>query len=1324
MLDSLVKTRTKACALHGVTPPAFGCLAALAFQDSRSTLSLVILPDGRNLHRIREDLEFFLNLPKEGLPVRRTQTRGHSCPPPPLKGKRQHPGNNAIPPSPCGRGWREAPGEGCNAIQVLSLPELPVEPGDRQAIRLERQLDQIGTLSRLATLHSPLSTPHSTLSSQELGNSSPRFMVVTSLPALVQSLPGKRAILEAEIPLQTGMTCSFTGLIQRLNALGYDHESEVAGPGQFAVRGGIIDLYPVNERMPFRLDFFGDEIEEIRAFEPDTQRSAFQVKSLTAAPPPGHSLPAVPAGILQYLPEEVLWQFWEPRLSEENCPQFFRSNPDDTPLHSNSATHGSNSATHGRDPEPSTRKTVGAGLPRDPRLANSVPSGRLAELLEGRAGKGDAWLAYSALDQESILFDESTQRVSLETEPLEHYRLTKEGGHSCPSIHQEDRQTRDVRPPGLKFFHRLQGWQREGYELILSVQSPGEMDRLKELIDRLVGKDTPLHSNSATHGSVTSPLATGLSRDLFDSSTQVLSNLSAGFRCHFPPNPDDTPLHSNSATHGRDPDLDPNPDPPSLPVCVRRTGRRESLPPRPKGIVFVTDSEIFARPRKRLAMGKPRKIAQPQQVDQLLDFSELVEGDYLVHLQNGICLYRGLSRIDAGQGSREVISLEFDDGIILHLPLHESHLVTRYVGLKKYRPTLGKVGSSRWEKTRRRAEEATLDFAARLLQNQASRDSRKGFAFSADGNWHREFEAAFPYRETPDQLEAIIATKNDQEKPQPMDRLICGDVGYGKTEVALRAAFKAVLDGKQVAILGPTTVLTQQHYNTFRQRMSSFPIFVEMLNRFRTRAEQSKILKDLASGRIDIVVGTHRLLSRDVGFKDLGLLVIDEEHRFGVKHKERLKEYRLNADVLSLSATPIPRTLHMALLGARDLSVIESPPINRRPIETIIKNYHPDTVCRAIIREITRGGQVFYLHNRVQSIHGVAARLEEMLPDVRFAVAHGQMHDRTLERIMSQFVDGEYDVLVTTTIIESGLDIPNANTIIIETADRFGLSQLYQIRGRVGRFDRQAYAYLLLHRHARVLDTARRRLAAIKQYNQLGAGFRIALRDLELRGAGNLLGAEQSGHIAGVGFDLYCQLLKQSIARLKGDQAALRIRGTVQLDFVYMGEGKAPEAPIARDSYQALKQAEIEATRGGVLEARIPPRYLKETRLRIEVYRQLAMAEDLASIEELDRSLVDRYGPYPDTVKALLEVGKIRTLAEEKGIDRVESEGNRLKCRIAGAGKGNFIMPGHRFPRLSHKDPFKKLEEILQFLHRQKVAKHVVNTLVNPANPRQEPKGS
>ena len=1225
MGEPLVRAPKEVCALHGVTPSAFGLLAARAFQNSPFSLSLVVLPEEKKLHRVMEDLEFFLN--HSDLDTRSSfQASGIKHP----ASRAKDGSSSENPPSPSlsrpknmevdGRGWRAAPGEGGNSIQVLPFPELPTQSGRGQALRLDRQLDRIDALSRLSRLF-----PRKKICARHPA----KVMLVTSLPAMAQSLPGRKAFSEAQIPLHAGMTCSFTGLIERLIALGYDHESEVASPGQFAVRGGIIDLYPFNERIPFRLDFFGDEIEEIRAFEPDTQRSAFAVKSLTVAPLLGETLPSVIGGILQYLQEKVLWQFWEPLLGEERFPQFFSDKEGEL---------------------------------------------NLARLLRNRSGKGDAWLAYSALDRESSLFDASIPTVSLETEPLDHY-----SHFSFPASDSKHRESGIQPGSRLKFLHRLQNWQQEGYKLVLSVQSPGEMDRLNEIIS----SDPGLKSLSSIQRNGDTPACQAGRR--VPRPTLVISNLSEGFRCRFPTDFDLDTRFWHSVPDSQHPS--PNIRQPAASIRHREIG-----------LVFATDSEIFGRSRKRLAMGKPRKIAQPQQVDQLLDFSELVEGDYLVHLQNGICLYRGLRRLKVGQGSCEVISLEFDEGITLHLPLHESHLVTRYVGLKKHRPKLGKVGTGRWEKIRRRAEEATLDFAARLLQNQASRDSMKGFACSPDGSWQRDFEAAFPYRETPDQLKAIVATKKDQEKPQPMDRLICGDVGFGKTEVAIRAAFKAVLDGKQVAILGPTTVLTQQHYNTFSQRNSSYPIVVEMLNRFRTRTQQAKILEDLAGGRIDIIVGTHRLLSRDVRFKDLGLIVIDEEHRFGVKHKERIKEYRLNADVLSLSATPIPRTLHLALMGARDLSVIETPPINRRPIETIIRHYDPDTVCEAISREVGRGGQVFYLHNRVQSICAVAARLEEMLPQVRFAVAHGQMHERTLERIMTRFVDGEYDVLVSTTIIESGLDIPNANTIIIEAANRFGLSQLYQIRGRVGRFDRQAYAYLLLHRHARLLNTARERLAAIKQYNQLGAGYRIALRDLELRGAGNLLGAEQSGHIAGVGFDLYCQLLKQSIARLKGDDAAMRIRATVQLDFVYMGESMAPQASFARDSYQALKQAEIEATRGRLMEACVPPGYLSEARLRIEVYRQLAMAQDLASIDALDRSLVDRYGPYPEPVKALLQVCKIRTLAEEKGIDRIESEGNRLKCRIAGTGKEDFIMPNNRFPRLSSKDPFAKLKEILRFL--------------------------
>jgi transcription-repair coupling factor (superfamily II helicase) len=718
----------------------------------------------------------------------------------------------------------------------------------------------------------------------------------------------------------------------------------------------------------------------------------------------------------------------------------------------------------------------------------------------------------------------------------------------------------------------------------------------------------------------------------------------------------------------------------------------------------VTETELFGRQRQRRPLGNRRALAQRAQIDQLLDFSELVEGDFVVHLQHGIALYRGLTKVEYAGGVREVISLEFDDKVTLHVPLQESHLISRYVGLSKTRPQLGRIGSGRWEKARQAAERATIDLAAELLRIHAMREAQPGHAYPPDTTWQKEFEASFPFTETRDQLRAIEETKTDLEKARPMDRLICGDVGFGKTEVAIRAAFKAVQGGRQVAVLVPTTVLAQQHLNTFRERMAGYPIAVEMVSRFRTRAEQKTILAATAAGQVDILVGTHRLLQADVKFKELGLVVIDEEQRFGVKHKEVFKAMRATVDVLSMSATPIPRTLYMALTGARDMSVIETAPTNRHPIQTIVKTYDEKVVVDAIRYEIRRGGQVFYLHNRVQTINLVAARLHELMPDLSIGVGHGQMDDHELEQMMTDFVAGKYHVLVCTTIIESGLDIPNCNTIIIEGADRFGLSQLYQLRGRVGRFKHQAYAYLLLHRHTRLMEIARQRLNALRTHNQLGAGFRIAMRDLELRGAGNLLGAEQSGHIVGVGFELYCQLLRQSVARLKGDKTAAFIRANVKLDFVYVGEGGAEGTPRHRyeDGYTALKDAEHEAS-GAIevagIQARIPATYLTETRLRIDFYRKLALADSPASLKVIESDLRDRFGRYGDEVRALLLVTEIRIRAEQKNLLSVETESSRLKCLRNTSQRDDFVMVGTRFPRLTTPKPLLRLREIISFLN-------------------------
>jgi len=534
-----------------------------------------------------------------------------------------------------------------------------------------------------------------------------------------------------------------------------------------------------------------------------------------------------------------------------------------------------------------------------------------------------------------------------------------------------------------------------------------------------------------------------------------------------------------------------------------------------------------------------------------------------------------------------------------------------------------------------------------------------------------------------------------------MDRLLCGDVGYGKTEVALRAAFKAVMDGRQVAVLAPTTVLCQQHLNVFRERVADFPVTVETLSRLRSPKEQKRILAGLASGGIDILVGTHRILSADVRFRDLGLLVVDEEQRFGVRHKESIKKMKTSVDVLTLSATPIPRTLYFAMVGARALSSIETAPVNRRPIRTEVMRHTPEIVKKAVEAEIRRDGQVFYLHNKVKTIQAVARRLKERFPKLRIVVGHGQMGENELEEVMTQFVAHQYDMLVCTTIIEAGIDIPNCNTIIIEGADRFGLSQLYQLRGRVGRFDKQAYAYLLLNSHKPVSDKARKRLSAIRQITRLGAGFRIALRDLELRGAGNLLGGEQSGHVAGVGFDLYCRLLKQSVARLKGDEKAIRARANVRLDFTTSGV-------ISETDSQA---PEIQEDVSDVVGAYLPEQFAAETRLRIDFYRKLANAIDAKEVGRIRDELSDRFGELPKEAKTLLLETEIRCLAEEAGFDRLETEGTSLQCRFAKGkqpNKGNkFLKVASRLPRLSEKEPFLKLKEIVRFLKLQIHAKDV-----------------
>lgn len=696
-------------------------------------------------------------------------------------------------------------------------------------------------------------------------------------------------------------------------------------------------------------------------------------------------------------------------------------------------------------------------------------------------------------------------------------------------------------------------------------------------------------------------------------------------------------------------------------------------------LAVLSSEELFGRYGTAAARRYANREDKARQRRAQSSLSEFHAGDLVVHLQYGIGKYL---RIELDDKGNEQMVIEYKDKVLLRIPINQSHLVSRYVGLGKKSPELSKIGDSRWSRSRKTAEKSINDYAAHLLNVEAERETRKGYAHPPDTRWMWEFENSFPYRETPDQLRAINQTKQDMESNRPMDRLICGDVGFGKTEVAIRAAFKAVMGGKQAVLLAPTTVLAEQHCRTFRQRMSEYPVRIDLLSRFRSQAEQRNTLQGLADGSVDIVIGTHRLISDDVVLKDPGIVIIDEEQRFGVKHKEKFKERFRSLDILTLSATPIPRTLYLSLMGARDMSTIDTPPPNRLPVHTSISAYDERLIKTAIEKELARGGQVYFLHNRVKTIDMVRKRLEELVPQAKIVVGHGQMDKSDLEDVMHSFVKGEADVLLATTIIESGIDIPNANTIIIDRADRFGLADLYQLRGRVGRSGHQAYAYLLLPRKEMSTGDARKRINAIKQYTELGSGFKIAMRDLEIRGAGNLLGTQQSGHIAAIGFDLYCQLLRQSIERAQGKRTSERIDCHLKADFLIWGEAQ---------SIQATEDGLGRATVG----AYFPSPYLPEPALRIAAYKDMAKANSLRELDELASIWKDRFGPLPEPVNNLLICHKIKTLGSMAKISHVEIKGDRLML----TRNGNYILLANKvFPKLKSGVAKEKLEEALEML--------------------------
>ncbi|HLP77933.1 MAG TPA: transcription-repair coupling factor [Candidatus Paceibacterota bacterium] len=1046
-------------------------------------------------------------------------------------------------------------------------------------------------------------------------------IVVTSVVALLQRTFAREALGKATRTLNRGDKLDPLDFIEWLEEQGYEPEAQVTQKGEIALRGGILDLFPLTSPWPVRLEFFGDELESLRFFDPQTQMSREEVVSVTI--PPGGELGILkkaeggnaatiqqqsqPASLLEYLPSDTLFVLCEPEALDERADQYVRQVEKGDPFSASWSELREQMQARGMTQLELHETEVETGAAQE----SQVPPlpGSLLPPSSGREGE-------AVLDRR--FQSPPSGALELGFSSLDAYRpLAKRP----PEPQIADAQRRE-------FFQQLHRWLRQDYSVHVFCNNDGERQRFEEIWRDLAGETAApkIHLGSMARGFIS----------------------------------DESKL------------------------------------------VVVTDAEIFGRYKVQ----RPRRLksshalATRSALD--IDFTELEEGDLVVHVQHGVGRFLGLKVLPPGAGTKatdkaspasgtECLVLEYaandpaQPAPKLYVPVTEAHLVSKYVGAGKIRPPLNTLGGTRWNKAKEQAERAVRDVAADLLEIQAARESQVGHSFKPDTPWQREFEGSFIFEETADQLRAINETKSDMERPKPMDRLICGDVGFGKTEVAIRAAFKAVMDGRQVAVLVPTTVLAQQHFNTFRERMADYPIRVELLSRFRTRREQQRVVIDLAAGAVDIVIGTHRLIQSDIVFKDLGLVVIDEEQRFGVLHKEKFKMLRKLVDVLTLSATPIPRTLYLALTGARDMSAIQTPPHDRLPVETVVTQYDERVIRDAIQRELNRGGQVFFLHNRVITIHTMEQKLRALMPQARIVVGHGQMDADDLEEVMTKFVNGEADVLLSTTIIESGLDIPNANTIIIDRADRFGLSELYQLRGRVGRYKHQAYAYLLLPRHAGLLTDVRKRISAIKQYSTLGSGFKIAMRDLEIRGAGNLLGSEQSGHITAVGFDLYCQLLKQSISALKGEKVKPRVEVSVRMDFLDVS-AKTEEA--------GGQESGVRSKAGTPNYATLPHSYVPEPQHRIDIYRKLAQATDKVSQEALVKELRDRFGPIPPPVELLLQIAELKSLAAERGITVVEVKDEKVML----TRRGDFIMVGGKFPRLAKKDPKARLKEIKRLL--------------------------
>src|SRR5579884_553350 len=971
--------------------------------------------------------------------------------------------------------------------------------------------------------------------------------------------------------LRRGEEIDLDTLIAHLTSVGYSAADIVEMPGQFSRRGGILDVYSPEADRPVRVEFFGDEIDSIRKFDPESQRSSTALDETTL-------LPLTETPITERLLAAV-----HARLSGARI-----ESADDPDLVAEAVAAGGVSIFPGWEFFAAVAGADKTLLELFPRCALFVDEPAMVrnqmdrwwnkvEQRHERSGIGSLIQPHDIYMRPEILQATLASHPGFDLDQLGAVDVLEDDA-TLGEIEFISRPTLRFHGSIPAFIEQVRTLMQQETRMLLAAPNQGEVERLANLLREY---EIPYRLGSRVHHSG--------SETVYDESSYLAGDL-------------------------------------RTPVLVR-TQLATGVSLSDANLVifgandFSDEADVAARPA-------PKKSKTSAFVS---DFRDLAVGDYVVHVEHGIARYMGLKEIAQDGVNIEFMILEFAEGARLYVPLTRLDLIQKYRSSEAgAAPVLNKLGSQQWAKTKARVRKAMQDMADDLLKLYAQRKAAQGFSFSADNEFQREFEDAFDYNETDDQLSAIADIKRDMESTMPMDRLLVGDVGYGKTEVAMRAAFKAVQDGKQVAVLTPTTVLSFQHFETFKRRFQQFPITVEMISRFRTPKEQKQIIEMVEAGKVDILIGTHRLLSKDIKFHDLGLLIVDEEQRFGVRHKERLKQMRQSIDVLAMSATPIPRTLYMSLVGLRDMSVIETPPKDRMAIQTVVAKFDEKLIRSAIEVELERGGQVYFVHNRVETIYEIASKIQELVPAARITVGHGQMSEGELEKVMLAFMHHEYDVLVATTIIENGLDIPLANTIIINRADRHGLSELYQLRGRVGRSNRRAYSYLLIPPEQELTDIARRRLAALKEFSDLGAGFKIAALDMELRGAGNLLGGEQSGHIEAVGFELYTSMLEEAVARLKGEERA--------------------EVPVTQLNLG--------------ISLRIDETYIAEENQRLRIYKRIAGAQTEAAVADVRAELEDRYGPVPEGVKLLLEAALLRAECERIGIAQIDRKRDQLHIRF------------------------------------------------------------